>query len=624
MATRANLRPERTRADTTKGAQVALVRPWHYLKPSRHAGYPKQQIALHVGYERVQRRAQHTVADDGLTRWTARSWSGGPDQEQEGAEGTGTDAQSFWAWLARVRLRKACCWLWQLGAAHGLTLLGFWDCLTAGEWILSRGDNAANLENGEDAGGSFAGLCIVEDPPTIILVQQPHRSGTVRFVDCRNLGVGAWSDLGIHRGDVGGLAAWLQQWSRTVERLNLGGLRQTAAAQAWHGWRYNYLEDGVLVHGNDEASRLERDSIHPGRAEAYRLGVVGGPVAHYDASAYYPACAVSGPLPCRLRWLGDCSIGRLTDATDRGWLAIAECRIRCTEPMFPRRAAERTDWPVGEWTVTLPGPEIARALATGCLLSVGRVALYEGGLPLNGFVHALWLSRCRAEEGGRLAERQCIKLILNSLIGRLCARAKSWIDAPEPLPLGPWRTWYGSAGEGRKRIRYRSVGWHVQRLEEGGETAESTPALASWIYSIGRMRLWDWMECAGRENVYYVDSDSLHTSTAGGDALRAAGMVAPDTLGALRLQGVYPTLRIGGIRDYATPGRTVRAGVATDPDRFLDGVDAWWRESTVREAIDEWHQPEATARLVAVPINRAYRHGVVDAQGRVSPHVVSE
>lgn len=596
-----------------------MPRATHYLRPSRHAGFPRRQVYLSVRYSRRLLSGTRRRAVDALEEWSAVSWDGGPGGEKWRSEGAGKDAESWWRWLDGQLARGLCPWVWIDGAVHALSLLGFWERIEIGDYYLSRRDAGDDGRTGGKAASAQAGLCVLEDPPTIILAVATAQRRPFKLCDVRNLGgdrAGAAADRGL--GPRAG-AEWLMSWIRVVDDMQLGGLRHTAAAQAWHGWRHSYLDEGILIHGDSRITGMERSAIHPGRAEAYHLGVVSGPVTALDASAFYPACASGVELPCRHKRGGKYSIAEVGRACARGWLAIARCRVRCREPCLPCPLGDRTVWPIGEWTVTLCGPEIALARAAESLVSIMWADLYEPGDPCRRYMSALWERRVRGERAGRAVEAQSIKLLMNSLVGKWAARGRCWSDAPGEALLPPWQTCYKYHAESRKLCRYRSIGWHVQREDVEDETAESCPALAAWVYSVGRVRLWEWMCAAGRENVYYVDSDSLYCTDLGAGRLAGSGMVRPGEMGALRVQGVYPTLRIGGIRDYAAPGRTVRAGVPKGGRADDDDGLRYWCPETVREAVDARRRPEPAARLIELRERGAYRHGVVGKDGTVSP-----
>jgi hypothetical protein len=258
------------------------------------------------------------------------------------------------------------------------------------------------------------------------------------------------------------------------------------------------------------------------------------------------------------------------------------------------------------------------------LVSVDAAAVYDPGVPCQLYVQSLWRARQAARDEGDRHREQCVKLLMNSLVGKWAAHSRAWTDDARGLPPDAWSSWYVRDAVSGALERWRSVGWHVQRLEVGGQPEDATPALAAWTYSVGRMRLWDWMEEAGREDVVYVDSDSVMCTAEGATRLHRSGEVRPGQLGALRLQGVYKLVRIGGIKDYAADAIRVQAGTPTAGTIERQGVVQWWRNSTVGESVSEGHAPDATARLVTVPVCRPYRHGVVDGSGRVSPLIVRE
>lgn len=621
-------------------------RATHYLRRSKHAGYPKRQAVVACRFARLPLASTPGIATDVLLAWRACAWRGPPGEEVWESDGDGVTPETFWRWIRGGLKRREQAWLWTFRACHRLGLLGFWDRLDAGEWVLSRKDcsRETNANDGSPKGGN--GIVVLSDPPTIIVAMPSHGSGSIRILDIRNLGVRSESDMGADSDCPRQQAVWLQDWAATVETLNLGGLRCTAAAQAYHGWRYSYLNCGVMVDGDGEATRHERRSVYPGRAEAFRIGNVPGNGFALDASAFYPSCSVAGEVPCRSKWRGICTGGQLRTAIDKGWLAIVTCQVRCREPILPcridgkgrpvgeddergmqsarRGAQERTVWPVGTWTGTLCGPEYQLAEASGSLVRVMQASLFEPDRPFDDFVSRLWQARVAAKSSGHTGGESCIKLLMNSLTGKLAAHEYSWVDEPMSCPPGPWQTWQRYGSDGLLVGSYRTIGWHAQRLVRGEETAESTPAIAAWIYSLGRVQLWKWMEDAGMENVHYVDSDSVITNEQGLRSLDGLGHIRPGVMGALRLQSVYEGLRIAGIKGYAHGRGRCIAGI--DPSLTDDGAGHYsgWRSESVGEAMARGNTPTSRARFVQLPVARAYRHGHVGRDGRVSPLEVSE
>lgn len=598
------------------------MRPYHYLRQSKSVGFPRHQIALSVIGEAGD------VSTDGhsrpvkLTYWRASSWTGAPGEESSATGAHGTDADSWWRYLTTQLRKGITTWIWQVGACHGLTLLGMWEHLSLGTWTLGGADPVARSPPIECSTLNMGGLCVVEDPPTIILARPTGAPGMVRWVDVRNLGVAGWAELGCTPGDTAALAEWLQEWSRTVRDLNLGGLRHTAAAQAWHGWRHAYMTEGVLIHDHADALRLERDALYAGRAECYRVGRLDGPIYQLDATAHYPSVARASSQPCRLRWHGICTTDTLSAATARGYLAIVRCRVRTAVPCLPHRRADDTIYPVGEWDAALCGPEYALAERLGHVLGVSCVSLYEPGDSWGVFMSALWRARTEAELAGHVARRSAIKRLMNSAIGKCAAHGWSWTADDRGAPPADWCTWYAPDYDTGELVRWRAIGWQPQRREHTGEHPESCPQLAAWVYSLGRVKLWEWITIAGLENVHYVDTDCVYCTEEGYRRLVGAQCVSEGTLGALRLQYIHSWMVIHGIKDYETPQGRVCSGVPTRAVRLDDGGYSWWCPETIPDTIRQ--RPEGRAPLpVLNALHRsertAYTHGTVMPDGRVRP-----
>jgi hypothetical protein len=291
--------------------------------------------------------------------------------------------------------------------------------------------------------------------------------------------------------------------------------------------------------------------------------------------------------------------------------------------------------------VTLAGPEIALARERGSLVSISYAAFYEPARAAETYMQALWGQRQGRTAAADKVGAECCKRLMNCVVGKWAALGKAWKRVrPGPLLL-PWQQAFipycpecrkaaaGPVKEGRMGChrcghntilkRYRSIGKHRQRLDTSPNTKESCAALAGWTYSVGRVRLQGWIDQAGAEETYYVDSDSLLCSGAGYGNLERAGEVQPGVMGALRVQSVCESVRIGGIRDYSAGERNVQAGTRLDGAKLAAGRYFYPVVETVGEALSGGRRPEANVRIVSVPVHRAYRHGHIAADGRVEP-----
>jgi hypothetical protein len=613
----------------------------HYLRPSKRVGSPRSQIALAVVASSLaispDARSQSLTVD----AWSASAWITGGGKERVQLYGDGKDALSWWRWLAGFLRKGECTWIWQLGACSGLTLLGFWEMLERGEWVLDGCDPCDSGESEDANREQFRGMAVIEDTPTIIMARPTHGPGMVKWVDAGNLGVEGWEGIvgkDIARAPVslsGGLQAespaevaatrsvalrrFLVDWERTVSDLKLGGLRATAAAQAWHGWRISAMQEPILCHNDETALALEREAMHAGRCEAFRLGLIEGPVYQLDIASHYPACAVAGLLPVRHKWTGQLTHDEIIKHSNNGWLIIARVNVDARDPVYPCRDKGLIAFPEGRFTTTLCGPELHLAISRGEVGGGGLCALYEGGKPFNGIINALWAEKEAAEQAGNLARRACCKSLLNSLIGKTAQRGWRWVDHPYPFIERPFSTWQGQHPQTGEPCTWRSIAWHSQYEEQTGEHPDSCPAIAAWVMSLARVRLWSLISEVGYGNCYYCDTDSLFTTQEGFHNLARRGWIGGGGIGEIRVKMVHDHLDIRGFRSYYGDSGMVCSGVPKDATLRPGGDWSFWVPERLKDSMRQRRAPRAALNAYRMPVGREYRHGEVGEDGWVKP-----
>ena len=623
------------------------MRNWHYLHTSRATGWPAQSVALSVvcSAGRVAPARQHTRTVQ-LLGWAAVAWTGEHGAATEMTSADGVNCDSYWRWLL-TRIRKGrTIWVWQLGAVHGLAALGFWDALTRGDWRICGCDSKRESTDDTGGGGGRNGVCVLQDPPTILLARPANSRGACTFVDLRNLSPGAsWDGLASDSGvpdirEAGAdcvqcgrvvagyrsraLASWIQTWYETVKALNLGGLRATAAAQAWHGWRASYINVPVEVHCDTERLRAERAAIYGGRNEVYRLYHPLHRVHEIDANAHYPAIASAHTLPGRIARGATGDGSSVERAAQSGLLVIARGRVGTDIPCLPYKRGGCTVYPTGYWPATYCWPEWQLAHRCGARVQIERWWGYEPVQCFAGYMSALWQARSSAREVPSGYRQAALKLLMNSLIGKCCASGRYWRDCPEEYYPEPWAAWPDYDVETNSIARMRSIAGRVQREVKEEWADEAVPALAAWIYSLGRVRLFEWMSIAGWDEIFYVDTDSLWTTERGYDRLCAAGQMANGELGRLRLRAIHPWARFLGHKHYDTPMGLVCAGVPRNGTLHSGDRRTVWRAQRISEACARQKAPDAQIVRHDIADRAPYRGGRAGEDGVVYPWEIYE
>lgn len=623
---------------------VDELRHAHYLRRGNPVGWPATSVAVSVVCSSQDQTDKQRIRETKLSTWSAVKWTGLGAEESNVAHGSGTDAAGFWKWLVEQAGKGGSVWVWQMGASHGLTMLGFWRLLELGLWSLDGFDPMNGMKMDSGAKQPFHGLCVIQDAPTVIMARPVLGKAMFRFVDVRNLGLESWKDVSddiywtnLESGEQSGtkwskqrlalervtaLSSWLKEWYQAIKDMDLGGLRHTASAQSWHGWRCKHLQGPLLVHANEQAIRIERDSIHSGRCECFTLGRVNDRVYQVDASAFYPSLAEDYKLPVRLAWHGSCDTKLAVKHTENGLCVIARGTVCTDRPIVPVTREELTIFPVGEFETTLCWPEWQALLDGGASVEITEAAVYEPGRPVQRFMRHLWGFRERYARENRKARVACVKRMANSLIGKFAAWDMGWRDEPT-IGIGlPFATWPRINAATHVKERWRSIAWHTQREVCNGESQDSIPAIASWVYSLARSVLLRWMETAGWENVHYTDTDSIWCSRKGFERLSEAGLIGNGERGLLRLVCVHDWAEFLGVKYYATPRGITCAGITDNYGMAAGGGFEFWTPEKMGDSLRRKEPPGERLLGYRIPETRKYRHGIVGPDGRVRPHSI--
>jgi hypothetical protein len=156
--------------------------------------------------------------------------------------------------------------------------------------------------------------------------------------------------------------------------------------------------------------------------------------------------------------------------------------------------------------------------------------------------------------------------------------------------------------------------------EDEGLSPSACPIITAWINSLARVWLWRAMEAAGRNNVYYVDTDSLMVNAHGLAGLADCGFRVGDDLGQLRLVGEYRHVKINGWKHYIADGVETCAGDAVARrGAIIDQIPGELAEPITIACAAQRSPRSATAKPDWRRQSK-YRHGRVASDGTVTPH----
>jgi len=368
---------------------------------------------------------------------------------------------------------------------------------------------------------------------------------------------------------------------------------------------------------------LERAAHVGGRCEARRIGKLDFPAWHLDFRSQHLAIMATEDMPVALTDYVSGGKSELRLRPDDDYRVIARVTVQTGEPCYPYRRESDIIYPVGRFTTTLCGQELADAVHYGRVLKWHAVAWYRMTPALKEFASVIYQIRRAGDLENQPQISSWAKYMGNALPGKLGYRAKYWETVVGACAPEAWGEYLQPNCDG-KLERWRSIAWVCQREVVGGYGPDALPAMAAWISSCARMRLLTAIRRATWDHVYYYDTDSLIVDETGLKNLESYNAIRQGELGCLELRAGPAEVEICGIKMYVTDGKLTWAGLpkgicAESPDGrghwYTPPVSANLKDGAAREAKAVFHSSHAAGE---------YTHGRVQKDGSVSPHIIEE
>ena len=532
-----------------------------------------------------------------------------------------TTPLEFWEWVGSQSYNRTRTWVLAHNWNFDAGILDVSRCLPPLGWELATYIN--------------------DKPPFIVTFKQGSR--TLQLVDTLNYFAGSLEAIGESIGipklpmpscydsqdtwntycrrDVSVIRDAFLAFREFVDAHSLGNFQSTLASQAFTAYRHRYLDNEILISGDEDSNRVEREGYYGGRVECFQLGKVDGPLYCLDVNSLYPSIMAAELFPTRLwRARNRPEWARTLEYRD-GSSLVAQCQLETDEPVYATRRDHRLVFPVGRFRSVLSTPEFDYALERGHILKVERLQVYDQDSIFRDYVETLYeLRQAYQREGNETFQYMC-KILLNSLYGKFGQNGQKWQDAGvamEPFTGIMWEE-IPDTGEIRK-LRYR-LG-RLQEMKREGEAENSFPAIAAHVTAYGRMKLWSLIQQAGRDNVFYMDTDSLIVTEAGYH--RLSDQIEPGVLGQLKVESVSPNGEFHGPKDYTLDDKHKAKGIKKSARQVA--VNRWEQEKFVSwdYQISKGLDGFIPIQTISKTLHRVYRKGTVLPGGRVEPLVLKE
>lgn len=423
--------------------------------------------------------------------------------------------------------------------------------------------------------------------------------------------------------DVEIIARMMEYYMRFVYDNDLGCLGMTTPSQAFNAFRHRFMKHEIFIHNFKSVSELERRSYFGGRTECFFIGKLNHKVHDPDVNSMYPYVMREFNYPTKLIKT-DMNDPKLEDvlALMDNHIVIADVYLHTDEPVYPIKRNDKTIFPIGTFTATLAHASLKYAFEHGHVKKILNYACYESAPIFKDYIDCFYSMRLSYRDQGNNVFQELCKLFLNSLYGKFGQRCK------EIKPEGKWIRdetgvieVYNEAG---KRIASRIIlaGQSFLVFTKEEEGFNSFVAIASCVTDYARVHLWKLMKAAGRENVFYCDTDSLFVNSKGLRNLQP--FMHKSELGKLNAPNHFKWLKINGLKDYESDTKKTLKGIKKNAVQLDKLTFEQLQFPTMKGVIRKGMTGYIDIKSIQKTLTRQYNKGIVSPSGKVSPFDLRE
>lgn len=329
---------------------------------------------------------------------------------------------------------------------------------------------------------------------------------------------------------------------------DLGGFANTKSAQSLKAYRHRFMKHRLLVHKHKKALMLERNSYFGGFTECFQIGKVKAKTIYkLDINSMYPFVMKQNDYPYHFRLYHEkTSIDELKYYL-RKFCCIAQVIIKTNEPIYPIKDNDKTMFPVGTFRTVICTQGLKYALEKNHIVSVERLVVYSKVNLFKDYVDYFYKLKLQYKDQGNEVFAVMTKYLLNSLYGKFAQKSDCIIKHKKVKNIKAFREDYYS--DVTKKVGVEQVFFNVYTLTCGSqESFHSMPAVSSHVTEYARLYLFKLLDIAGRNNLYYCDTDSIFTNRKG--VMRLNEYLHNKKIGHLKVEDQTSYLKIYGCKDY--------------------------------------------------------------------------
>lgn len=403
---------------------------------------------------------------------------------------------------------------------------------------------------------------------------------------------------------------------------DMGGFAPTLAGQSFRGFRHRFMKKKILHYDQADFNHFIRAGYYGGRVECGYIGKAKErSYTKLDINSMYPSIMRQEIFPLIIRqWINTPSMERIERRLVDHCIT-AQCWLNTDQPAYAVRRGGKLVFPVGRFRAHLSTGSLRYAIAHGHIEYIEHAAIFRAGMLFKDYVEHFYALRQQYRAEGNAVWEKTAKLLLNALYGKFGEkRTEELINELDDSGDFFRQEWY-NVDTGDRGNEWCAWGRFVR---EGGEREgpQSAPAIAAHVTDYGRILLWKYIHAVGRDNVLYLDTDSLIIPT---DKVHLLDpFIDESKLGYLKIEGTSNALDIRGNKDYSFGETVRRKGIRKGAYHNADGTYSQAHFPGLYSLLRAGTTRYFPIGLITKKLTHIYDKGTIQPSGFVEPFSLFE
>jgi hypothetical protein len=380
--------------------------------------------------------------------------------------------------------------------------------------------------------------------------------------------------------------AW-DRWVEWVTVNDLGGFTATIASLSYGLLSRSEVARQVIRSKDQWVIQAERDAFYGGFCRASGRGEYSGQNYYLlDANGLYSYVEVSNKFPVRFRTSKQNPTEKDLARVEQLGTGIVHGVFSLRDGFIPVKTGFLLTWeqtPVECW---LCWPEYRWVREHGEVHRIDQVLYYEVAELFKPTTVSYVQHARKAKIDRNRFEKTLWKMMSNSVFGKFAQRmGANQIFPAEPGEIDGTEYLWNMDTKASTQV---TVWCGTKIVTEEDDFADTHfPAIAAFVTSFARARLFAWCTKAGWENVLYNDTDSIMVNQTGFG--RLYDQIEQDEPGMLRVEAMADRCFIGGKKHYEISDKVVYGSVGKNHQVTSDGGLVWTeREMEVGKGMGDY------------------------------------